>query len=113
MPAEMAGDLAFFGASHDALPQWMREDAEADFEVYLRNVPAYELWERMFTQWRVAGFGDELGLDYNTAFSIMDRMQVDLDDQLELLDRLRLIESGYISEMSRKRRHQKRNKRNR
>ena len=113
MPAEMAGDLAYFGAGRDALPKWMREEAETDFEVYLQKVPAYEHWERMFTQWRVAGFGDEIGLDYNTAFAIMDRMQVEMDEQLQLLDQLRLIESGYTSEMSRKRRHQQRNKRNR
>ena len=110
----MAGDLSFFGATKDALPLWMREDAETDFDVYEQNCTAYELWERMFTQWRVSGFGEELGLDYNTAFLIMDRMLVEFESQLELLDKLRLIESGYRAEMSRKRKHsQRQQKRNR
>ncbi|HBX36218.1 MAG TPA: hypothetical protein DEG76_02465 [Pseudohongiella sp.] len=103
MPAQLAGDLAFFGAGRNALPAWMLEEAESDFEVYAVNVPAFQLWERLQTQWRVGGLVGETGLDYGVAFQIMDRMRPVPEDPLQLLDQLRLIESGYLAEMGRKR----------
>lgn len=101
-PQEIDHDLAFFGAGRDALPAWMRPEDRNDIEIYATNVAAFQLWERMWTQWRTGGLGGEVGLDYAVAFGIMDRMQVDQHDQLELLDQLRLIESGYLSQVKKK-----------
>lgn len=82
----------------------MRTEAETDFEVYAINVPAFQLWERLQTQWRVGGIaGGEVGLDYTVAAWIMSHMKPPPEDPLDLLDQLRLIESGYLAEMGRKR----------
>lgn len=91
------------------LPPWLLGRDDNEFEVYAVNVPAFELWSRMATQWRVAGMGGEIGLDYAVAFGIMDRMCMDLPDQLTLLDRLRYIEGGYLEYRNKKARKKKLN----
>lgn len=79
------------------------EDFAADelstaFEVWPDNWPALSLFQRLRTQWRV-GPGGAYGLDYDTALNLMPRMQVKPDEELDLLDDLRVMESAALAEI--------------
>lgn len=72
-----------------------------EFEVMLDNVPAFRVFRRCQTQWRV-NFGSLLGLDYNIVFHVMDLLQIPPEQKLDCLDRISAIESGYIKAVSKK-----------
>lgn len=99
MDPELQKDLQFFGGSMDCLPAWMREAHVEQFEVLLDNVSAFALFHRLQTQWRTDG-SRRIGLDYNVAFSLLDRQQVPAAEQIDILDRLAGIEAGYLEELN-------------
>lgn len=49
------------------------------------------LWLRVQTQWRVAGIGGVVGLDYPAVFAVMDRLKV-ADEDGELFAGLQVME---------------------
>lgn len=105
---DLKADLEYFGAGIEALPVRFRGVDKNEFEVLAMFVPAFKLFARCATQWRVGGMGEEVGLDYNIAFAIMDRKAVDPTDQLDLLDQLRLIETGYLNSRRKRRTRERR-----
>ena len=56
---------------------------------------ALKLFLRLETQWRV-GLSGLVGLDYNVAYSMMDRMGLSGERQDELITQLSFIEAGYL-----------------
>lgn len=85
-----------WGASPDCLPAWMKATDLNEFEVMADNVPAFRVFRIVKTQWRV-NFGALVGLDYNPVFAVMGRMQIPDDEQLDCLERIGLIELGFMS----------------
>lgn len=82
------------------MPEWLRGKDHNEFEVYAMNVPVYELFNRVKTQWRSEGVR-RMGLDYNPIFSYLDRMQVPNDEQVSLMESLAFIEAGAVTEFDR------------
>ncbi len=68
-------------------------------DVWPENLQAFELFEAMRTQWRVA-MGGPVGLDYTVLAWLMDLKRVPLDERAALLDDIRLMESAALAEMS-------------
>ncbi|ADP17337.1 hypothetical protein AXYL_04017 [Achromobacter xylosoxidans A8] len=64
-------------------------------EVWADLAPAFDLFARNHTQWRV-GAGGPVGLDYNALYSDMDRRGVDLAQQDEIMGTLRSIERAAL-----------------
>lgn len=60
-------------------------------ELWLEHVPAFNLFRRNHTQWRV-GAGGPIGLDYGTLYHDMDRQEIPMAEQREIMDVLRIIE---------------------
>jgi len=57
----------------------------------------------MRTQWRVGPNG-AYGLDYDTALNLMPRLGISRDNELQVLDDLRVMEAGALEEIRRKQR---------
>jgi len=101
-PDALADELAEFGAPDSIRAQLVeRQRQQREFGVLPENWDACQLFQRLATQWRV-GMAGPVGLDYNTAFGLMDRRGYDYPRQDELLDQLRLIERGALQAMQRK-----------
>jgi hypothetical protein len=66
------------------------------FEVWPENWPAWCLYARVSTQWRVGGMGSYIGLDYNPLFILMQAMGLQGDDYLNMFDDIRAIERGAL-----------------
>lgn len=84
--------------------------AEADepehqgFEVMPDNWPAWLLFVRCATQWRVAPMGGYIGLDYAAVDLVAKLGGVRRQrERFELLDDLRMIEAGALGEFERQR----------
>jgi hypothetical protein len=71
-------------------------------EVWPENQVAYVLFAQLQTQWRSGGMGGATGLDYNTLFHKMDRMQLEPDEYEELEDDIRTMEFAALKAMSEK-----------
>lgn len=70
-------------------------------EVWPENQAAYFLFSYMQTQWRAGAMGP-LGLDYNTLFHKMDRMNLSADEFEELEADIRVMEFAAIEAMHQK-----------
>ena len=78
----------------------------ADFEgdvvdVWPENQSAYFLFAQLQTQWRVGAAG-AIGLDYNTLFHKMDRMELDREEYDALEDDIRAMEFAALEAMKKK-----------
>jgi hypothetical protein len=71
---------------------------EDDVELWPELLPAWQIFRRMTTQWRV-GMGGAIGLDYLVMFDLMRRADVSDADWLDMLDDLRWMENGALQEM--------------
>lgn len=81
----------------------MQTKDDNEFEVEPCNWQAFDVFRRVHTQWRTAGYVGGLavtGLDYNVVLGILDRMRLPPEEQLNLLDKVQLIEIGYINTVS-------------
>ena len=64
-------------------------------EVWPDLAPAFDLFARNHTQWRV-GAGGPVGLDYAVLYSDMDRRGLELVEQDEIMGALRRIERAAL-----------------
>ena len=63
------------------------------FEVWHANWPAWQLFQGLSTQWRVAPMGGLLGLDYTAVHAVLQIKQL----PSRLFDDLRHIEQGALA----------------
>ncbi|MCS0808689.1 DUF1799 domain-containing protein [Massilia agilis] len=68
-------------------------------EVWPENWPTFSLFCDLQTQWRV-GAGGPVGLDYNTLFHKMDRMQLGPDEYDHLESDIRTMEHEALAVMA-------------
>lgn len=64
-------------------------------ELWPDHVPAFTLFARNYTQWRV-GPGGPIGLDYGVLYHDLDRQEIPKADQQEIMDVLRIIERAAL-----------------
>lgn len=57
--------------------------------------PVVQIWLRVQTQWRVAGMGGAIGLDYPAVFGVMDRARID-DNDGELFAGVQVMEVAAL-----------------
>jgi hypothetical protein len=67
-------------------------------EIWPENWPAWVLFNRMSTQWRV-GMGGASGLDYNVLFRFLDRMRLSDSDYDQMLADISVLEDTALSEI--------------
>lgn len=90
-PRESESDLAALGLSAEDVA----EDNPAPMP-YPENAPAWALFQRMATQWRV-GLAGATGLDYGTVIEVMALMGVRKRERLETLDKVRVMEAEALA----------------
>ncbi|WP_367352530.1 DUF1799 domain-containing protein [Achromobacter animicus] len=64
-------------------------------ELWQEHVPAFNLFTRNYTQWRV-GAGGPIGLDYAVLYHDLDRQELPRAEQQEIMDVLRIIERAAL-----------------
>ncbi|TQJ97325.1 DUF1799 domain-containing protein [Achromobacter sp. SLBN-14] len=64
-------------------------------ELWPEHVPAFNLFTRNYTQWRV-GAGGPIGLDYGVLYHDLDRQELPRAEQQEIMDVLRIIERAAL-----------------
>ncbi len=69
-------------------------------DVWPENWAAVSLFADLQTQWRAAGMGGFIGLDYNVLFRKLDRMALDNEQYNQLEDDIRVMEYEALSVMS-------------
>lgn len=76
-------------------------DYETDpVDVWPENWQAVTLFADLQTQWRVAGMGGLLGLDYNVLFKKLDRMRLNDEQYDQLESDVRVMEFEALATMS-------------
>jgi hypothetical protein len=90
-----------FGATGDqitaAIEREKRLAPDDDFVVDHDNWDAYEIFARMWTQWKRNDWNGRLiGIDYTSMISAISLFHP--DNAGEIFDQVRLIEHGYLSE---------------
>jgi hypothetical protein len=78
-----------------------REDDLEHVEVWPENWPAFSLFTRVQTQWRL-GPGGATGLDYLVVMRLLDRMSLSDTDYDLWLDDIRIMEGAAIEAMHQK-----------
>ncbi|NRR28893.1 DUF1799 domain-containing protein [Oxalobacteraceae bacterium] len=86
-------------ASAQQLEAWglLASDIAA-VEVFEENIPAFDLFAYMSTQWMV-GFGGATGLKYEVAHSYLDRRKLGIDEFENRMDDLRIMEQAALAVM--------------
>jgi hypothetical protein len=80
-----------------------REDYDDDAtEVWPENFPALQIFRRVMSQWRVAGMGGYVGLDYTALYPVMAHMGLTGDAWLQMLDDIGAIEDGAKERLNKK-----------
>lgn len=75
------------------------EDYETDpIEVWPENWPVWSLFSSVSTQWRTGASGP-IGLDYQPAFTLMDRLGLKGDDWWDTFHDLQHIEAQALARM--------------
>lgn len=75
------------------------EDFEGDaVEIWPENLPAYELFNALGTQWRT-GMGGATGLDYNVVPAVLRLQAVPRADWPQLFADLRVMEAAALQVM--------------
>jgi len=70
-------------------------------EVWPDCWPAFELMSYVRTQWRTSMSGPS-GLDYGVVLQLMEKRGLTVDEQLSLLDDIRVMELAALDEMHKK-----------
>jgi hypothetical protein len=78
-----------------------REDDLEHVEVWPENWPAFSLFTRVQTQWRL-GPGGATGLDYLVVMRLLDRMSLSDTDYDLWFDDIRVMEGAAIEAMHQK-----------
>jgi hypothetical protein len=65
-------------------------------EVWPENVPVFELFQGVMTQWR-HGFAGPTGLDYGAVLALMEIRQVPHDQRARLMTDLQVMELAALS----------------
>lgn len=84
--------MAAVGLTEDDYP-------DEDVELWPENAQAFALFKSLRTQWRAAGMAGVIGLDYNTLFHKMDRMNLSPEEYLDLEEDIRVMESAALAAM--------------
>ena len=71
------------------------------FEVWPENWPAFALFCKVQSQWRVGAAG-ATGLDYTPLLALMDRMKLSDEDHDDLFDDVQTLERSALDAMSQK-----------
>jgi len=71
------------------------------FEVWPENWPAFKLFCKLGTQWRVGPAGAS-GLDYTALLAIMARMALTDDEHDNLFDDIQVLERAALEAMNQK-----------
>jgi hypothetical protein len=69
--------------------------------VWPENWPAFEVFHRLQTQWRVGGVGPT-GLDYNVLFVLLDRKRLNDEDFDQFVADIQVMEFAALEAMNRK-----------
>lgn len=77
---------------------WAREQQLMVIEVWPENWPAFDLFGRMATQWRI-GMNGPSGLDYNVLLRFLDRMRLDPEEYDRLLEDVAVMERQALASM--------------
>lgn len=88
----MADDLRALGASDETLAEW--EGAKEPFSLWPDAGPAFDLFTACATQWRVAGLGGVLGLDYKAVQVVAEWIGVVVNRAI--FDDLRVMEAEAV-----------------
>lgn len=94
--------LAAFGLSASA------DDTDDDHQdkcyLWPCNVPAFNLWQRLQTQWRVGGMGSATGLDYaSVSLYLRDVAGIKRKEMPELFNAIQAMERATLEEWAAKR----------
>lgn len=73
---------------------------QTDVEVWPENWPVWRLFQEMCTQWRSAGMGRIVGLDYGPIFTRLERMKLDDSDYERMFGDIQHIEQEALRCMS-------------
>lgn len=76
-------------------------EVHEEVELWLDNLPAYNLFIVMGTQWRV-GMGGPYGLDYSALPALWPLMSIRESDRADAFGDLREMESAALEQMNRK-----------
>jgi hypothetical protein len=95
-----------FGASGDQITEAIEREKrlapEVEFLVDHDNWDAYEIFARMWTQWKRNDWtGHLIGIDYTAMIHTINLYHA--DGAGEIFDRVRLIEHGYLNEVNKQR----------
>ena len=74
---------------------------DASFEIWPENWPAFALFCKVQTQWRV-GMAGPTGLDYTPLLALMARMNLSDADHDELFDDVQTLERAALAAMNTK-----------
>lgn len=75
---------------------------EADLdvaEIWPENWPAFELFCKLQTQWRV-GMGGRCGLDYNVLLTLLERMRLNDEDHARFMADIQTLEFAALDSMN-------------
>lgn len=76
------------------------EDYVCDpIDVWPENWPAWNLFVRVGTQWRTAGMGSYIGLDYGPLFTLMDRQGLQGQAWQDMFDDIQTIEAAALEQI--------------
>ena len=76
------------------------EDYDTDaVEVWPENWASWALFCRVSTQWRTAGMGSYIGLDYTPIFTVMDKDGLSGQAWHDAFDDLRAIEAAALEQI--------------
>lgn len=79
---------------------WSEEDyPHESVEIWPENMPAYDLFSYMRTQWRGAGMG-LIGLDYGPLHHRMDRMGLVKPEYDDLESAIQIMEGAALGAMN-------------
>lgn len=93
-PAPSAEELATAGLTED-------DFAGEAVEIWPENLPAYEAFNALGTQWRI-GMGGATGLDYTTVPVVLRLRAVPRTEWPHLFEDLRVMESAALEAMREK-----------
>jgi hypothetical protein len=69
--------------------------------VWPENWPAFEVFHRLQTQWRVGGVGPT-GLDYTVMYAMLDRLRLSAEDFERYESDIQVMEFAALEAMNRK-----------
>jgi hypothetical protein len=86
-----------FGAPPEVVAELQEHGAAEEFDVLPENWPTVMMWLRVQTQWRVAGLGGAIGLDYTAVEAAMRMLRV--PNRAEVFDGLQVMELAALEAM--------------